>query len=167
MANYPLQYKTLIAIQLSTLVVELWEHLTLCTVVTNGTGLFTYWCGFVHDDTPAWHQSSLMIISCNMVLKWISRWSRLTNCVCSTAQILWVQHQLQMTLETQTQSHVTHTCTILIHTVEIPIGNHIWKCQYTFRLRQGPLHPTPHSPQFTIQQLTAPHTHWIECTCTL
>ena len=42
--------------------------------------------------------------------KWISRWARVMYCLCSAAHnIVWVQHQFQMTRETQTGSHVIHT----------------------------------------------------------
>ena len=56
--------------------------------------------------------------------KWISIWSRAMYCLCWTTHIVWVQHQFQMTPETQTQSHVVHTCSILIQAVEIPTKNH-------------------------------------------
>ena len=61
--------------------------------------------------------------------------------VCAQLHILhvWVQHQFQMTPETQTQSPVVHTCSLLIQTVEIPTRNHKGKkCEY--------LQPTPAQP---------------------
>ena len=87
--------------------------------------------------------------------KWLSRWSRAMHCLCSTAHIVQVQHQFQMTRETQTQSHVVHTCSLLIQTVKIPTGNHKGK-------KCGYLQPTPAQPS-SITNILCTVTPWHYC----
>ena len=90
------------------------DHASDCTVCCDSV-IYSN----VHDVTPAWHRSSLMIILSQPVLKRNDYLDGPELCtVCAQLHILhvWVQHQFQMTRETQTQSHVVHTCSISMQT---------------------------------------------------
>ena len=126
---------------------------------------------FIIDDhfvsTQCWREVNMLLLH-GINRRWSSHATRCWKevnihtvqiyalyCLCSTAHIVWVQHQFQMTREIQTQSHVIHTCSILLQTIEIPTGNHKGK-------KCGYLQLTPAQPS-CITNILCTVTPWHYC----
>ena len=150
-----------------------WRHCVLwfCDVF-QCPWFYSCMTSFVIDDhlvsTQCWREEILLLLH-GINHRWSSGGAPLLKrsdylymvqiyvlyCLCSTTHIVWVQHQFQMTRETQTQSHVVHTCSILIQTVEIPMENHKGK-------KCGYLQPTPAQPR-CITNILCTVTPWHYC----